>query len=1402
MSLTEQYGEGGGIIIDESNFVSSGSGGGDGEGIVIDESNFVSSGSVAEEGTIVDENIPFQSTYTPMSAQEMVDERKRNPDPKKFPEDPTFREYLSDIGTGLSYGVVEGGLQTYDTIREGAEGLAEWATGRELFDVEESVNTFDKPTTIGGNIASGIGQFVPGLVPGAGTVGLGITIGRTLLNVNRVLGIFKGTTVANLTGNLINFGTKAPKTASIIKSSLVAGAAEQYAFDPTDPRISDALEKTNIPVISSMASAVAQNPDDTELEARYKMLAEGLALGFVFDVALLGAKGLIAGVTRKPSLDKDVPTLTKEDMKQMELEGKLDATTAQGVAFINTVIVKELKAKGLNDSYIKKYVGSLNTEHLASSRMETYNLINETGYALEKMHGDKWQEVITNKQTQEDAAALLGHDNIDAMNAALTQSQGFLKLSKNPDGKGELVIGSGLQGLTSYAYAARQLLMNTNDLVFALASETKKLKPSDVPGKSSAEDIQKYQASKAAFMQQLLIYQNVQDTVNNIAGEAGRLLQSFNINAGNGLKPTFINDMIGSLGTDLDDVIAGISKRADGLGANASGKDRQKALFGDKASKSVLEKAKGAMGEYWYNSILSAPDTQLVNIAGNAGVQILRTFLEGTVGATRGTAKLWTSRAMGKDIDPGSVMLFGDVWARIKGMTYGQSQAGGLSRVALMGGKDNPVVMDKLILDVSAGKYGKGKTVEEVIGEVGWERLYSRTKDSIIDQHGASVSAFGKAVRLFGQAFKHEMPTEARYSKYEMTEASRGKAITTPVLGRLLRIPTTTMGAFDTAFKSLADNAALYESAYRELRSLKYRASKNKDNAVIMPDGKKATFNKDMFTLPGDGDGGNPNTFTAAEYVEHLVANPTASMDKYARDEFLQMTFQQEGLVTKAGEKVRKLLNEKLGRGVVPVGTMLMPFVRTPINLIAYSLDRTPLGIMAPEVTKARATIKKLSGIKNPSVSVRRQLNDASIEIEKMYNKQIVGMSYLTGAYYAASAGYITGAGPSDWAQRNKMEKELGWKPYSIRIGTTDENGKTKYEYYPISRLDPFSQIAALGADMQQLAGTLAEARMSPEDKNNAGARLYHIANGLAGSIPQMIVDKSYLKSLGEVAQTFMNPRDRETEFDLGGTLGTVATNVGGSVVGGLVPNVVSRVAEAFHDEKEGASYFYDHNIRELYAEADWLRRFIYKATSKVPGARKDLGMDAFMPKRNSFGQIISRDEMPFDKEDLAGRLLNAAGTISRPGSSPLTLEEQAMVYIEQKYRVRAIRVSKKFSPIPSASPKELNPALYDLRSQYQGHHYRNRLIALNKTPEFRELLIKAEEGKSGTAVKAVQEVISGIQAESRKVADDYLKKNHMDLINKWYKEADTTLFDQIVDKETSELSPAAADLDRWRNER
>ena len=74
-------------------------------------------------------------------------------------------------------------------------------------------------------------------------------------------------------------------------------------------------------------------------------------------------------------------------------------------------------------------------------------------------------------------------------------------------------------------------------------------------------------------------------------------------------------------------------------------------------------------------------------------------------------------------------------------------------------------------------------------------------------------------------------------------------------------------------------------------------------------------------------------------------------------------------------------------------------------------------------------------------------------------------MTYLTGAYFAAQTGMITGGGPTDFTERKRL-MESGWRPYSYRILQQTELGP-EYKYYPISRLDPFSQIAGLAADFQ-----------------------------------------------------------------------------------------------------------------------------------------------------------------------------------------------------------------------------------------------------------------------------------------------------------------------------------------------
>ena len=1372
------------------------------------------------------------SDESPNYAQDRVRENADAPVPR--PRDSVAEEdfgaydYVAEAAGGLAYGVVEGAQNTYDTVREIAELGAEAITGEELFNVEDSENPFDKPTTITGGIASGVGQFLPALIPGAAAAKGTIWAARVAMNMSRNSSALISTAaVNNLTAGLLGLGTKAPRLASLGKSilsspaavraaavagkgaskvgagaatvagkvapmagslgksALIGGYAEQLAFDPNDGRLADFAVESEIPWIVSIAENLANEDDDSEAMKRGKMLAEGMMLGAAFDLALMGARGVYRGINRKGTVtttapdgsivyvkekDAAAPTLTKEDVNDMTVSGKpLDPASVEGTAFVNTTIRDTLSKSGFDGGYIDKYIGSLNTMHLSGSSIDTYALLKETGNALEaqaKLKGEVWPRVEKQADTLKEAATLLGHDSVDAMNAALSQTEGMLKIKKIapvaatdtiPASAGRIEIGAGLQGLTAYAVAARQLLMNTNELVITLSKEATLQKPVlDALGQVKSGDPKLYADTKAAFMQQVLIYQNIQDTVNNIAGEAGRLLSSFNMNVkAGGVKPTYINDLISNSGTDIDDIIANvatsIAKKEAASTIPLTAVDRFNVVFGDKNNLSLVDKAKGAIGEYWYNAVLYAPDTQSINVLGNTAVQLARTFVEAPIGAIRGEAKALGAKMAGdKDFDPGSVMLFEDVWARMKGMTWGKSQAGSSSKVSLMG-EGNPAVFDKMVFDVAQGLYGKGKTLEDVFAEMGPDVLYSRTKDLMVDQQAAAVSSAWKAVQLFGAAIKHEAPTEARYTKFELSEANQGRHINIPVVGRAVRGALTVMGAFDVGFKSIADNAALYESAYRELRSLKYRASRAGGGQVALPDGTIVKYDKGMFTLPGEGLP-KDQKFTSAEYIEHLVANPTKNMDEYAKAEMLQMTLQQDTAITIAANKLKTGLNFV---SVIPVGTMLMPFVRTPINLVAYSLDRTPLGLLAPDFWRAKGVVSSMKGKKNLTISQQRDLADANIEIEKTVNKQIAGAGYLTLAALAAEAGYITGGGPSDFkALKRKMS--TGWRPYSVRI-----MGK----YYSINRLDPFSQMAALASDVLELTKDLAKMKLSPEDQRHAGAYMGYIMNNMVGQVTKMMSDKTYLKSIGTVMKTMMKTDEDDTVAD---QAWKVAQNVTGSVLGGFVPNFVPRAAEAFHNPGDGVTMFHDPFLRSTFADVGVARDFWARVTAKVPGLRDD-GPDRLYPQINQFGQPIQKDTMPFGNDPNAvDQSLNFAFSIARPGRQPLTKRETELVMIEDAYAVRVLTVDKNFTPKKMGTSIALDPLLYYMRGRYQGRYYREQLMMVRDLPVFQEQLDRAEGGDR-IAVKNVQDIIHSVQAAAREAGSLELELYHREDLVKLY---------------------------------
>ena len=1276
--------------------------------------------------------------------------------------------YLADTVQGLGYGVTEG----FGNIYEAGQTLGNWAEEKinENFDTdldyiqpEEFVNPLDAPKTMAGQLASGVSQLATGFIPGLGV----LRIGGGLLKIGANLGS-KSNTLTSATTNLLasSLGKKAVSVtnSSAMKLAGATAVAEQLVFDPKDPRLADLAASTNVPILKDIGNLLKANEGDSEVTLRIKMAAEGLGVGVVVDKGISGLTFLgraIKGRMGKP---------TKGDMTLDELE---ELSTQIGLpeggelgAYAQLKIKEVLSKKGYDTEYIDKYIGSINLTKIQSSQWETYNLINETGQALKKIadeKGEVWPPVKSNQKSLQEASQILGHDSIDTMTDVLKQNESVMKMTTTKDGA--VTLGAGLEGATAYALAARQVLLNQVDTTFALAKDIKDLQTKIKKGEST--DTGALNDMRASYVQQLLTFETIQSTVNGIANESGRLLQSFNVNIGNAKKAAFFGKIVEAGGNDVDALIDKMSK-----GDISQLSDRIKVFTDAQGPEGALGRIKAGIGEYWYNSILSAPDTQAVNILGNLGVQFMRTVVEGSVGAVRGNLRLLGGWATGKKVDPASVMVFGDVWQRLRGMGVGRKSGSALSRIKESADKleakgyNHPAVLDAMILDIKRGAYKgidgkKTDNIEEVLenyvdpksGETGFDGLYNRTKNDMIDRYGASIQNWVKTLKLFGNTMRLELPPDPRYSRYEIGEQASNRAIPT-VVGRFVRLPTTTMSAFDTMFKSIADNAALYEAAYRQVRAIRYEVGKkgtytmNIGSDVTTTGGakdelKKVIFNDNHFTIPGTGKI-DPETgkiidsvenLNASEMVEYLVANPTQKMLKEAEQEMLEATFQQQNMFTKSGEAVRRIL-DKSGIGL---GTALMPFVRTPINLLGYTLDRTPAGLLSGERLQNRAALKKLSEIDKDKMTTteqkkyRKLLREENIIREKFVNRQIVGATYLTGAYYLAQTGMITGGGPTDYTERKRLES-TGWRPYSYRTKEATELGD-EYKYYPISRLDPFSQMAGLAADFQFITNELAQAELSPAARKDVATLTKFVLGNMGEAVIKMIGDKTYLKSMGEIVDAIYAPRGEEQGFFE--KTGKTAAKVSGSVIAGGVPNIVSRISEAFAevnpDGSKQSNFFYDPIIQDAYIDMSMLRLFAIKATSKIPGIREGLAeLDddlKFYPRIDEFGSTMDRERTasiiagtsPSNRSYGNNTIASVLGDsfVSRPGHKEDTADLSttlASLGIKEKR-------TKNYLTIPGTSERvQLKPLVYYKLSLKEGIAYRQGLEELFDSKAWKKL--------------------------------------------------------------------------------
>ena len=506
------------------------------------------------------------------------------------------------------------------------------------------------------------------------------------------------------------------------------------------------------------------------------------------------------------------------------------------------------------------------------------------------------------------------------------------------------------------ALAARQILAKSGNELVNLARRVQRM---DDPGEEAL----------AAFRQAWVRHVAIQEQIAGATAEAGRTLAQFRMIAdGRNVRGNVLNALAdGGGGKDrlkeaADLILEG--EKLDPGSLNRAARDSLRPGWGDKFK------------ELWINSLLSGPQTHVVNAVSNT-MTALAQIPEHAIAAGFGGVRNMVSRGADDRV------LFTELGARSVGLVQG--------------------VKDGL-------------------------RQAARTMRT------GEASDFANKVDTVHQ------------------DAIGG------LKGKIIRTPTRLLSSADELYKGMARRMELNGLAVRKAAA--------------------------------EGLKGEEGRGRAAE----LVANPTDEMLDQAFDYGRYLTFQRP--LGKIGNAATMLSNSH------PVMKVVLPFVRTPTNLLKFALERSPA---APIVKEWRRDFR-LGGAKRDLAMARA----------------LVGSGVGAMVAQMAAEGQITGNGPADEKARALLRAD-GWQPYSIKIGD---------KYVSYQRLDPFASTLGVVAGMVELQDHMT-------DKQREDIPLL-----VTASVMQNLSSKTWLSGLGDLVDAVNDPA-RYAESWMKRTAGSLAVPAG-----------------------------------------------------------------------------------------------------------------------------------------------------------------------------------------------------------------------------------------------------------------
>lgn len=285
-------------------------------------------------------------------------------------------------------------------------------------------------------------------------------------------------------------------------------------------------------------------------------------------------------------------------------------------------------------------------------------------------------------------------------------------------------------------------------------------------------------------------------------------------------------------------------------------------------------------------------------------------------------------------------------------------------------------------------------------------------------------------------------------------DSEKPLGILVDALGTLNRLPGRALGASDELFWAIN---------YRgEMRSQAYRVARQ------------------------EGLEGN----ALVERIADLVENPTVDMRAVAIQAAQKGTFTEP--LTGFGKTLQGLVDDA-NLGPLPIGRMVVPFVKTPYNIMKYAAERTPLTMWATDAWKADM---KAGGHRRDLALARVTLGSTLL---------LTGALLSSGTELNGTPIRLTGGGDFNRSAENLN----GEQAYSLRVGD---------KFYSFNRMDPIGMFLGLSADFRDIAGHVDERTMQ------------ELSVAAVLSLSRNVASKSYLSGLTDLTDAFSRATRGDTK--------------------------------------------------------------------------------------------------------------------------------------------------------------------------------------------------------------------------------------------------------------------------------